>query len=403
MRLASLLLFVAAVLVVETPLLAAQQRLPDSYQARLATLDSLKNLTRSDISELTIKAQSGVPNAQYLLALIYDDGRVVPRDMAASTRWMLKAAVQGYVPAEVGMGKTYLVNARTGPVPNYADADKWLRMASMQGDAEAQFLLGDGYERGLFGAIDYREALKWLRKASAQGLPDAQYSLGGMYEAGEGVSESDEMAAYWYREAADHFAGMSGVWLAEIQLDYMYRDSRLKRDYEEAYMWAAIVGSSVDPIDDTDLKRAAEHMTKAQIAEAQRRTEHWVSLHTRQPKNLYPLRSAAQEYGDGPKPSPTSRLHMIEALSEGHLVDKVEPEYPSAAKASKVEGDVIFRIIIGKDGIVKEIHLRRGNPMLIEDAAKALSKWRYDAIKLDGKPVEVETFATVRFRLPTTH
>jgi len=94
---------------------------------------------------------------------------------------------------------------------------------------------------------------------------------------------------------------------------------------------------------------------------------------------------------------------MTEALSEGHLVDKVEHEYPSAAKASKVEGDAIFRIIIGRDGVVKEIHLRRGNPMLIEAAAKALSKWRYDAIKLDGKPVEVETFATVRFRLPTTH
>jgi protein TonB len=94
---------------------------------------------------------------------------------------------------------------------------------------------------------------------------------------------------------------------------------------------------------------------------------------------------------------------MTEALSEGHLLDKVEPEYPSAAKASQVEGDVIFRIIIGKDGAVKEIHLRRGNPMLIDAAAKALSKWRYDTIKLDGKPVEVETLATVRFRLAATH
>ena len=117
----------------------------------------------------------------------------------------------------------------------------------------------------------------------------------------------------------------------------------------------------------------------------------------------HPLRSPAQEYGDSPKPSPVSRLHMTESVSEEHLLEKVEPEYPPAAKSSHVEGDVVFRIIIGKDGVVKEIHLRRGNPMLIEPAAKALSQWRYDTIKLDGKPVEVETFATVRFRLATTH
>jgi len=94
---------------------------------------------------------------------------------------------------------------------------------------------------------------------------------------------------------------------------------------------------------------------------------------------------------------------MTESVSEEHLLEKVEPKYPPAAKSSQVEGDVIFTIIIGKDGVVKEIHLRRGNPMLIEAAAKALSKWRYDTIKLDGKPVEVETLATVRFRLATTH
>ena len=180
----------------------------------------------------------------------------------------------------------YLVNAKTGPVPNYADADRWLRLAAIQGDAEAQFWLGAGYERGLFGSIDYREALKWLQRASAQGLPDAQFCLGGMYEAGEGVPESDEVAARWYRKAADHFSDVSGVWEAEVQMNYMYRDGRLRKDYVEAYMWAAIVGSSGNPPDDSDMKRSARHMTKAQIAEAQRRAEDWIKRHKAQPQNV---------------------------------------------------------------------------------------------------------------------
>lgn len=117
----------------------------------------------------------------------------------------------------------------------------------------------------------------------------------------------------------------------------------------------------------------------------------------------HPLVSAPQEYGDSPQPSPISRLHMTESVSGQHLLKKVEPDYPPEAEFKRLEGDVIFRIIIGKDGRVKEIHLRRGSPGLVGAAAKALSKWRYDTIKFNGEPVEVETFATLGFRLARAH
>jgi TPR repeat protein len=68
---------------------------------------------------------------------------------------------QGYVPAQAGMGEMYLRNLskENGAIPNYGDADRWLRLAATQGNAEAQFWLGSAYERGLFGTTDYREAL----------------------------------------------------------------------------------------------------------------------------------------------------------------------------------------------------------------------------------------------------
>ena len=116
----------------------------------------------------------------------------------------------------------------------------------------------------------------------------------------------------------------------------------------------------------------------------------------------HPLQSAPQEYGDSPHPSPVSRLHMTESVSAKHLLTKVEPDYPPDAISRALEGNVTFQVIIGKDGKVKEIHLRRGDPSLIEAAAKALSRWRYGTIEFEGKPVEVDTFATVRFRLTTT-
>jgi hypothetical protein len=179
------------------------------------------------------------------------------------------------------MGAMYLNDIRhNGVIPDYADAERWLRLAAMQGDADAQLWLGNGYERGYFGTFDYGEALKWLRKAAAQGLPDAQFSLGQMYEEGEGVPESASVAASWYRKAADHFPeDVGGVWEAEGQLAQMYREGRLPKDYVEAYMWFAIVGSSVIPNDVDDMKWAARHMTKAQIGKAQRMAEDWIKRH----------------------------------------------------------------------------------------------------------------------------
>src|SRR5262249_49674160 len=157
-------------------------------------------------------------------------------------------------PAQAAMGLLLIAGVEgNGPVPQRAEAEKWLRLAARHGDADAQFWLGTAYQRDWFGAFDDQEALKWVRKAAEQGLPTAQFCLGQMYEDGEGVPQSDISAASWYRRAADHVPQwVGGVWEAEVQLAYMYRDGRL-RDKVQAYMWFAIVSSYSDrPVDDDD-------------------------------------------------------------------------------------------------------------------------------------------------------
>ena len=46
-------------------------------------------------------------------------------------------------------------------------------------------------------------AARWFRKAADQGDAGAQYYLGNMFEQGRGVALSDVEAARWYRKAAD--------------------------------------------------------------------------------------------------------------------------------------------------------------------------------------------------------
>jgi hypothetical protein len=258
----------------------AQAPLPTSTQAQLAAVDRLEGMTLNDFTRVVSQAQAGQREAQYLLALAYEEGRFVTRDHAVAASWMLKSAEQEYAPAQAGIGRIYIAEGKdNGPIPHRADADKWLSLAAAQGDADAQFWLGTAYQRGWFGGFDDREAFHWIRKAAAQGLPMAQFSLGQMYEDGEGVPECDSLAASLYRKAADHSpAYVGGVWEAEVQLAYMYRDGRLK-DKVQAYMWFAIVGSSLDPPVDGDVKEVARHMTRAQIVQAQRLAEDWIKRH----------------------------------------------------------------------------------------------------------------------------
>jgi len=264
--------------------LSAQEPLPASYLEKLATVDRLQKLTSADLASLTSRSQLGAPEAQYQMALVYGAGRIVPRDEGASHRLMMASAEQGYLPAKTMIGCWYLNNHTAGPVPNYADAERWLRDAATQADAEAQLWLGLGYDREYFGRIDYEESLEWLRKSAAQGLPDAQFALAQMYEDGHGVPRSDERAAYWYRRAADHFSDVSGVFQAETQLAYMYRDGRLTGNKVEAFKWLAIVGAAVDPPTDEDANEVSQSMTQAQVAEARHEVDEWIAHHPPRPK-----------------------------------------------------------------------------------------------------------------------
>jgi hypothetical protein len=270
-----------ALLLLAIPL-SAQEHLPQSTQELLAAVARIEAVTPSDFKVLLSQAEAGDREAQYLLALAYEGGLAVNKDDVASRSWMMTSAEQGYVPAEAGMGETYLqgLSAEKGAIPNYGAAERWLRLAATEGNAEAQMWLGTGYERGYFGTTDYREAFKWLRRSAEQGSPLAQFELAQMYDGGEGVSESDVHAAYWYRRAADHATEAGGVWEAVVQLVNMYHDERLPKDRVQAYMWSAIVESCFSPPSDDNMEWAARQMTKAQIQHAQLMARDWIQRHT---------------------------------------------------------------------------------------------------------------------------
>jgi serine/threonine protein kinase len=75
-------------------------------------------------------------------------------------------------------------------------------LVAHQGNAEAQFQLGQRYAGGLDVIRDKKEALQWFKKAAAQGHAPAQIALGRAYEKGEGTKKSLSSAQKWYAKAA---------------------------------------------------------------------------------------------------------------------------------------------------------------------------------------------------------
>ncbi|MDA8019049.1 MAG: caspase family protein [Thermoanaerobaculia bacterium] len=84
---------------------------------------------------------------------------------------------------------------------SYATAlEVWLPKAK-GGDAEAQFYVGQIFERGLGTTADYESAALWYRRAAEQDHTPSQVALGYLYEQGLGVAADEEEALRWYRRA----------------------------------------------------------------------------------------------------------------------------------------------------------------------------------------------------------
>jgi protein TonB len=98
-------------------------------------------------------------------------------------------------------------------------------------------------------------------------------------------------------------------------------------------------------------------------------------------------------------PVPTKRIRISQGVTEGRLIQKIEPQYPTLARAARIQGQVVLAAIISKSGEIQNLVLVSGHPLLVPSALEAVKRWRYRPYLLNGEPVEVETTITVNFQL----
>jgi TonB family protein len=92
-------------------------------------------------------------------------------------------------------------------------------------------------------------------------------------------------------------------------------------------------------------------------------------------------------------------IRVSAGVVAGLLISKVNPVYPPDAKAAGMQGSVVLRAMIGKDGTVEALQVVSGLPALTPSALDAVKQWTYKPYLLNGQPVEVDTTITVNYSL----
>jgi len=86
-------------------------------------------------------------------------------------------------------------------------------------------------------------------------------------------------------------------------------------------------------------------------------------------------------------------------VQSANLIQQTKPAYPPIAKQARIQGLVRFNALIGGDGLVKNLEVVSGHPLLVSAALEAVKTWVYKPTLLNGAPVDVITTIDVNFTL----
>ena len=145
-------------------------------------------------------AANGDPRAQFEIAAIYTEGRVVHEDLAQAAIWYERAAAQGFAPAQYRLGNLY-ENGK-GVDKDLLQARLWYQQAAEAGNRMAMHNLAALYASGGLGQQQFDAAAEWFEQAASRGMTDSQFNLGMLYARGLGVKQDMAASYKWFSLAA---------------------------------------------------------------------------------------------------------------------------------------------------------------------------------------------------------
>jgi TPR repeat protein len=159
-----------------------------------ATEDQIAQQEKEQFDAWKIKAEKGDLAATFMVGIAYLYGQGTDVNLSEGDNLVRDAADKGYPEAQNWLGDFY---ADFGTKEGYAKALEWWNKAAAQGEAHAQFSLGQSYEHGAIITQDYKTAVSYYRASAEQGITDAMFALSTCYLEGKGVKKDVKEAYFW--------------------------------------------------------------------------------------------------------------------------------------------------------------------------------------------------------------
>lgn len=240
---------------------AAVEELDKEQLENCLVLSRIRNY-REAVQVCRKPAEKGEARAQYHLAKALRGLQLYPE----AVHWAKRAEQQQLPEAQYLLGLLYLEGQ--GVEHDAAKALGWFERAGDKGFLEAQYRAGSMLTWGEGVESDPEKGSQWLIRAAEQEHPLAQAELGRFYETGKGTTADPARAATWYDKAA-----RQGVMEARSALAELYLYGRgVERDYAQAYIWASLAVIDGDERMVTTREIAASRLNQEQLVEAQQQT-----------------------------------------------------------------------------------------------------------------------------------
>lgn len=143
------------------------------------------------------------PDAQYRLAIAYQQGIGIAQDVRSYLYWIKKAANNNHRKAQGDLAD-HLFDESSTIASDHTDAIYWYNRAADNGDISSMRALGLIFIDEDFGLSDPKIALRWFFEAAGKGDAESQFWMGVAWVQGIGPLDADlDKGISWWKKAAD--------------------------------------------------------------------------------------------------------------------------------------------------------------------------------------------------------
>ncbi|MDX8387350.1 MAG: tetratricopeptide repeat protein [Ghiorsea sp.] len=201
------------------------QALSWSLRAKQANIKNAETLLQQVVKKVVHDANAGDSEAQYMLAIMYKEGRGLEKNTDKQIFWLRKAAKKGYLEAQFALGQGL---AKT---ESWSDALYWLKKSAQQGHAQAGYSIAPLLTKTKARQSANKGAWRWLYHGLQMNHPKAIYNLStALNSASLGLPKSKYNYGSWLEQSA-----IGG--LTEAQNDYAVYLQTQHKDAKQSVAW----------------------------------------------------------------------------------------------------------------------------------------------------------------------